>query len=79
MPQFTYQAVDGSGKELTGTLEAPDRPAAQRQLTSRGLQPYKVAESSAGKDKPVAAKTAKRMLDEPPLIVRTPVQSGSTV
>jgi len=48
MPQFTYQAVDGSGKEMAGTLEAPDRPAALRQLAGKGLQPFKVAESAGG-------------------------------
>ena len=50
MPQFTYQAVDGSGKELTGALEASDRATALRQLTARGLQPFKVAEAAGAKD-----------------------------
>jgi type II secretory pathway component PulF len=49
MPQFSYQAVDGSGKELTGTLEALDRPSALRQLTGKGLQPFKVVEGSSSK------------------------------
>jgi type II secretory pathway component PulF len=64
MPQFTYQAVDGSGKELSGTLEAPDRPTALRQLTGKGLQPFKVAESAgaagvAAKPKAKATTNAK--------------------
>lgn len=46
MPQFTYQAVDGSGKELSGTIEASDRATALRQLTAKGLQPFKVTETA---------------------------------
>lgn len=59
MPQFTYQAVDGSGKELAGTLEAPDRGAALRQLTGKGLQPFKVAEASGAPGKAAPATKAK--------------------
>ena len=54
MPQFTYQAVDGSGKELSGTVEAPDRPSALRQLTGKGLQPFKVAETTGSGEKAIA-------------------------
>ena len=46
MPQFSYSAVDGSGKEVTGSLEAPDKMAAVRQLSARGMQPFKVAEET---------------------------------
>ncbi len=51
MPQFAYQAIDASGRELTGSIEAPDRPAALRQLVGRGLQPFKVTEASASSTK----------------------------
>ena len=44
MPQFSYHAVDGSGKETNGSVEAPDRASAVRQLSGRGLQPFKVTE-----------------------------------
>ena len=61
MPQFAYSAVDGSGRELSGTLEAPDRPSALRSLSSKGLQPFKVSESAApaGKGKAKAASSTK--------------------
>ena len=57
MPQFNYNAVDGTGKELNGSLEAPDRATALRQLTAKGLQPFKVTEGG-GKEKPAASKAA---------------------
>ncbi|MDB6074176.1 MAG: ral secretion pathway protein, partial [Verrucomicrobiaceae bacterium] len=53
-------AVDGSGKEVSGSLEAPDRVAAVRQLSGRGMQPFKVAEeiASAAKAKVKASAPA---------------------
>ena len=48
MPTFAYQAADLTGQEVSGTLEALDRAAALKQLSSRGLQPFKVAESKSG-------------------------------
>ena len=57
MPNFAYQAADITGRDISGTVEAADRAAAIRQLTGRGLQPFKVAETaSAG----LAAKAAKK-------------------
>lgn len=47
MPTFAYQATDASGRDVSGTLEAVDRAAAVRQLTGGGLQPFKMAETSA--------------------------------
>ncbi len=47
MPQFSYQAVDSSGKDTSGTLEAADRPAAMRAITGKGMQPFKVTEVAA--------------------------------
>ena len=49
MPTFAYQASDGTGQEVSGTLEAMDRGAAVKQLSSRGLQPFKVAEAKGAK------------------------------
>lgn len=59
MPAFAYQATDATGREVSGSLEAPDRTTAVRQLTGRGLQPFKVAEAANGKvAKAVAAPKA---------------------
>lgn len=61
MPQFAYQAVDGAGRELSGTIEAPDRPAALRMLGGKGLQPFKVTEgagAAAAKSAPKASSAA---------------------
>lgn len=57
MPQFAYQAVDSSGRELSGTIEASDRPAALRLLGGKGLQPFKVTEGAAAA--PAAKSAAK--------------------
>ena len=46
MPQFSYQAVDASGKELNGSIEAADRLSAMRLLSGKGLQPFKVTEAA---------------------------------
>ncbi len=48
MPTFAYQAADGTGQDISGTLEAADRAAAVKQLSAKGLQPFKVTESFAG-------------------------------
>lgn len=48
MPTFAYQAADTTGRDISGTIEAPDRTTALRQLTGRGLQPFKIQESAAG-------------------------------
>lgn len=56
MPTFAYQAADLTGQEVSGTLEALDRAAALKQLSSRGLQPFKVAESKSGSKAPAPVK-----------------------
>lgn len=48
MPTFAYQAADATGKSVSGTLDAPDRPSAVRSLSGKGLKPFKVSESSGG-------------------------------
>ncbi len=58
MPTFAYSAADGSGQEISGTLEAADRASAVRQLSSRGLQPFKVSESAAAAKKGKGAAAA---------------------
>lgn len=47
MPNYAYQAADATGRDVSGTIEAQDRASAMRQLTSRGLQPFKITEGAA--------------------------------
>ncbi|MDB6149575.1 MAG: Type pilus assembly protein PilC [Chthoniobacter sp.] len=47
MPEFTFQALASSGEQITGTLDAPSRREAFRQIESRQLSPLHVAEKSA--------------------------------
>lgn len=47
MPNFAYQAADATGRDVSGTIDAQDRASALRQLTGRGLQPFKIHEASA--------------------------------
>lgn len=57
MPTFAYQATDATGRDVSGTVEAPDRASAVRQLTGKGMQPFKVQEGAAKAGaKPVPAK-----------------------
>jgi type II secretory pathway component PulF len=58
MPTFTYQATDATGRDVSGTIEAPDRPSAVRQLGSKGLQPFKVVEGAGKAAAKVGAKTS---------------------
>jgi type II secretory pathway component PulF len=58
MPTFAYQATDTTGRDQSGTVEAPDRTSALRQLTGRGLQPFAVAESNTGKSAKAIATAA---------------------
>ncbi len=46
MPTFAYQASDAAGRDVSGSVEAPDRASAVRQLTGRGLQPFQVKEGA---------------------------------
>ncbi|GEP43680.1 type II secretion system F family protein [Brevifollis gellanilyticus] len=66
MPTFAYQASDAAGRDVAGSVEAPDRASAVRQLTGRGLQPFQVKEGPAkplvrgvGKAPAAGAATAK--------------------
>jgi type II secretory pathway component PulF len=58
MPTFTYQATDATGRDVSGTIEAPDRPSAVRQLGGKGLQPFKVIEGAGKAAAKAGAKTA---------------------
>ena len=50
MPAFAYQAMDASGLNTSGTVEAVDRLAAAYLLQQRGLLPLKIA-SDAGQSR----------------------------
>ena len=46
MPAFAYQAMDASGVNSSGTIEAADRVAAAGLLQQRGLLPLRIASDS---------------------------------
>ncbi|MDE2385454.1 MAG: type II secretion system F family protein [Alphaproteobacteria bacterium] len=46
MTEFSYQAVNGQGKTVTGQIEADSKAAALDLITRRGLQPFRVAQVS---------------------------------
>lgn len=47
MPQFTYQAIAAAGDRITGTLDAPTRGEAYRQLEERQLSPLELKEEAS--------------------------------
>ena len=47
MPHFSFQALAPGGEQISGTLDAPTRRDAYRQIESRQLVPVQVAEQSA--------------------------------
>lgn len=56
MPSFLYTAKTRSGERTEGTIEAPDRRTAMRQLEARGQTPIKVTEAGAAKAKKAGPK-----------------------
>lgn len=46
MPTFAYQASDAAGRDVSGSIDAPDKASAVRQLTGRGLRPFQVKEGA---------------------------------
>lgn len=46
MPSFAYKAVSTAGQDLAGELEAPDRPAALRELIGRGVHVLEIDEKT---------------------------------
>lgn len=57
MPSFNYVAMDSSGKEQKGRIEADDQNDAQQKLKERGLYPTNI--TSAGGGKKTGAKARK--------------------
>lgn len=49
MPLFTYVATNDQNKSITGSVEASDKSAVIKSLTSQGLRPTSVRESSSSK------------------------------
>ncbi|MFP4352150.1 MAG: type II secretion system F family protein [Puniceicoccaceae bacterium] len=45
MPQFTYKAIDGNGKERRGTVNAASAEEANSQVTGMGLMPTEISEA----------------------------------
>ena len=68
MPKFAYQAINESGKTLSGTLEAESVELVQSILVDRGLIPVGVTEAKASQSQG----TALSSIDEKLSVVRTP-------
>lgn len=60
MPHFSYTAVDSSGSQTTGTIEATDSAAASAQIKEQGLFPTTVAEASGPAATAAPAKQKKK-------------------
>ncbi|MBL9149747.1 MAG: type II secretion system F family protein [Phycisphaerae bacterium] len=80
MPSFRYQAFDPSGAVTAGTLLAPDRATAVRQLQERGETPVSIelgagevaeeqerAVATAAKSKPMFGRRARPSISRPDL------------
>jgi type IV pilus assembly protein PilC len=55
MPAFAYSAINASGAELTGELNAPDVSAAREQLRVRGLLPSSLKQLPAATEEGIQA------------------------
>jgi type II secretory pathway component PulF len=62
MPHFIFQALAATGEQITGTLEAPTRRDAYRQIESRQLSPIEVTEKDG------ATKTGRIVADSGPVL-----------
>jgi len=60
MPHFSYTAVDSSGSQTTGTVEAPDAATASAQIKEQGLFPTTVSEAAGPAAATAAAPKAKK-------------------
>ncbi len=68
MPAFSYIALDGSGKQVNGTLSVTTRAEVYRKLESQRLTPVKVSEEAVAAAVTQAAKAASK--DAPPILKR---------
>jgi type IV pilus assembly protein PilC len=55
MAEFTYDAINAQGMQLSGVLSAPDIGAARDQLQSKGLLPKSLSEQAASGDESVGS------------------------
>jgi type IV pilus assembly protein PilC len=55
MAEFTYDAINAQGMQLTGVLSAPDIGAARDQLQAKGLLPKSLSEQAASGDESVGS------------------------
>lgn len=66
MPSFRYKAIERSGQNQSGTLEAPDRKGALRLLSAKGLRPTQLSEiTSMGEAKPGSTSTTVAATETP--------------
>ena len=54
MPAYRYQALDASGRQQDGLLEADSARAARAQLRQRGLIPLEVGTAMASDEAPAS-------------------------
>jgi len=59
MPKFKYTAIDQSGKQKNGSIDASDKDDASAKLSGMGLMPTQLAESGASAPSASSKKTAK--------------------
>jgi len=60
MPHFSYTAVDSSGKQFSGTIEAADTNEASAQIKAQGYFPTTITEGAATSAQPAATKAPKK-------------------
>lgn len=76
MPRFNFTAIDTSGKERTGTVEAPSLDLATTQVKSMGLFPIHLGEQAAPAPR---AASRRRAIGASGVKARKPVVFGSVV
>ena len=55
MPQFTYTAMDASGKEQKGKITAASEEAVASELKSKGMFPTMIKEAPRARRKPAGS------------------------
>lgn len=75
MPKFTFTAIDSSGKERTGLVDAPSRELASSQVKSMGLIPMDLTVDEG----PVATRARKRAVAAAGVKSKKPMTVGSVV
>lgn len=60
MPTFSYIAVDGSGQQITGQVDAKDQAAAAAQIKQQGYFPTRISQGGGGGAAAAPVKQAKK-------------------